>query len=498
MIKQFFKNHKIWLCFVSVVTGIYFLGNGTPFSGFHLADDYLLISYEKEMQDHSILQVVEHYVLQEKATRFRPIYFVHQVSVVALFGDDFTAHHIYRMCLFCCASFLLFWFAKRSYSSTYSRLLFVVLSLVGTQLAVWWRLGPNEAVAVFFLASSLVLTTYQDKAWHAFLFFASVCLMGLSKESFLAIVPALVFLKVSKTEGFEGRKILDKILVASPLFLFVACAIYILSVRNGGGADPFFSFGNIGGLLQGLWKIMLVNWYYFLAILLILVPTLFRLKQTQGVSLFIKKYRIEFIVAALIILPNTLLYINTGMYERYMLPTSIGFALLMVKVYDVEQFYINRWQKVLTCLVLIVPATHGWLHASRYSREGNDNQQLLAYVEQAGISRYSVIADTYKHIEQYYGIQFFLEYYTGKAFLFTEGSVIRNGSLPSQQVLDISKSVWTRMYSEDLKSVADSLPKELIFYKEDQIAPFFRREKLRASDYEIRLQNTQYTVLGKI
>jgi hypothetical protein len=374
-------------------------------------------------------------------------------------------------------------------------LFFVILALVGTQLAVWWRLGPNESVAMFFLAGVLVVSTYSRSTIGAILFSILVCLMGLSKESFLLIIPAVVFFNIAAIPGFNSKSVAYKYLILSPLILFSCAIAYILTVRSAGVDDPFIGDRNIVMLITKLIKMIVVNWYYFIAIVVVLVPSFLRVENRLGFKKIFQDYKIELVTAMLIIVPNTYVYLNTGMYERYMLPTSIGFALLIAKMYDKNRAGLKVVQKALVSIILLAPTIHGWIHANRYGQEGKANQEVLRYIQQANESRFGLIANTHKHIEQYYGAKFFLEYYSEKSILATEGTVLEEGNLLVSEVLETSIEVWKDMYKEDTQSFKKDMPETLIFYGHRQIAPYFKRENIEFKHFKTILQNDYYTVL---
>jgi len=178
---------------------------GTLFSGYHFMDDHGILTESKEVANSNFQKEVKIFKknLLDPKMRFRPFYWVHRRLMLAVMGTDFTAMSIYIGFLAVFTSFFLFLFMKKIGFSVVESILFVGLTLLGEQAAIWWRLGNNETLGMLMLSIALLFMALSVNTWqkrkkilYELLFGLFVILASWSKESFILIIPALVFWKI--------------------------------------------------------------------------------------------------------------------------------------------------------------------------------------------------------------------------------------------------------------------------------------------------------------
>jgi hypothetical protein len=103
---------------------------------------------------------------------------------------------ILAMCSF---SFFYFGARKLKYGVLES-LVFVLLIFIGSQMAIWWRLGTNETIGMFFLGLAFLFmakcTKKENYRLNNVAFIILLIIASLCKESFIITIPALVVFKI--------------------------------------------------------------------------------------------------------------------------------------------------------------------------------------------------------------------------------------------------------------------------------------------------------------
>jgi hypothetical protein len=178
---------------------VFFAVKGTVGPGYHLMDDHEILRLAAELRHGSTLEVARSWVTADLATRFRPLYVVHRVAEARVFADDLRSWGLYTTALGAVTFVLLYVALRWLHFPPLGSLAFAFFGLCGPQAAIWWRLGPNETVGMACLALACVgLARWSltgSWAWRLVLW-AGAVLASLSKESFVAMLPALLLAAV--------------------------------------------------------------------------------------------------------------------------------------------------------------------------------------------------------------------------------------------------------------------------------------------------------------
>ena len=168
------------------------------FSGFHLIDDHQIVAIHSDIQKYGLTEGFKKWVLPEVFQRLKPIRMTHKVLGTYFFGINYTAWSIQTVLAGVITSFMLYLFGLKINFSRKEALLFVFLALAGVQSLVWFHLGYDEMLGMLFLSFSLFYmakSVYERKKLYDVLFIIFAFLSSFSKESFVLILPVLIFWK---------------------------------------------------------------------------------------------------------------------------------------------------------------------------------------------------------------------------------------------------------------------------------------------------------------
>ncbi len=339
-----------WISFLSIT--------GTLTSGYHLSDDHEAITFRAYMDENGFVKTYEKAMREDLALRFRPFYYLHRITLIAVFGTNFFLWSIHHAVLAILTSFFLFLFIYKQGYRFSSSLIFPLIILIGAQSAIWWRLGPNETIGLFFYSLSLFLLVNSINTGEKYQkFFSVLCLLlsSLSKESFLILVPTyliiLIYLEYkSKPTVSVFRIIKRNILLMVITILFLASALYVIINVIGKNSDGYFNYESaINSYLSFIFTELGRNKYFklikigFIFLGIIFVFAILKLDKIKGrlqfvfsglkLDLFkgrIPSYIFIILIFLSIIIPQHILYHRSGLWERYLIPLTLGYAILII------------------------------------------------------------------------------------------------------------------------------------------------------------------------
>jgi hypothetical protein len=344
--------------------------SGTINSGFHFQDDHEIITISKRIDDNGLFAASVSILKEDMVTRFRPFYYLHRIAIVELLGTDFMYWSFYNALLAILTSFFLYLFLIRQGYKFINAILFPFLTLIGEQSAIWWRLGPAETIGIFFLSASLYLminSIVNGKRYQ--LIISVICLIfsSLSKESFALVIPAYVlFFIMINWQVRPGNNILRIIItniipVAVFLFILLGLAYVIVFVvgTGGPGYGGHDSSVSIGAYLTSIYSLLRKNEYTDLSI----IGLFFLLQNVKTWKINLTDIRekilpffLAFLIVMLIAVPQFVLYYSTGLWERYLIPLTLGLAFFVV--FLSERVYISTGistftKRAFTTLIII-------------------------------------------------------------------------------------------------------------------------------------------------
>ncbi len=327
------------LLFVFGVT----IGMGTLTSGFHLVDDHEFAEwvYYSKYEHVSLAETIKGMLEYDFGRRYRPLYYTIRIIGSWFFGINLTAYAIIRAFEIALTIIFLYYCGRYMSSTRLHALLFSLVSMVGYQSAVWWKLGPQESLGtLFFAAGFYCMLRYikNNSKSMAILSLILFFLMVNYKESYVIMVP-FIFLYVIYYD-FKCKKqatnwinlwhvIKKRLIYLSGLVICFLIPVIVMITYVG-----LDNYGNVGlttqvplsEYLEGI-KVSFqadLKWYFRFGILFSLIL----LTYWED----FKKLWKEMLLTGVLLLPQFILYGRSGIGERYILPASIGFAYFFIIV----------------------------------------------------------------------------------------------------------------------------------------------------------------------
>jgi hypothetical protein len=399
-----------------------------------------------------------------------------------------------------CITLILFYLGIRNMRfNIIESVIFLVISFIGPQTEIWWRLGPQESLGVTLLSLSFYFMSWSAKGnkYHlnSILFALFLILASLCKESFILIIPAFVVLKIwyerNNLTGSLREALLKNIILLIPLSVALLEVIYIKY-----SVGTYYSGVNdeANVVLSNTWHtcIRFVKTYLNLVVAGVILLV---------VSIIIKKWksRIDFLSIsffAMIAIPNILLYARSGLTDRYLLPTSIGLAYFVVacvrEIGDNPLWY----RKVVYAVILIsfLPLLAGAVKdAAIFAEEGKETGSLLSAVSanhETG-KQVLVVVDPVDSYEASVSL---------KIYLFYENGIDLFGySMPGEEDNSDFRAYndgWKSYFSGKLFENLESKPELVIFLDSQLVDKFFESCHLVSSDYEsVEFESFKYSLL---
>ncbi len=394
-LRKTYNNHEtvITLLFFLVLWFGILMITGTLDSGYHFMDDHEILQFQPEIAKTTITHEAQKFItnLLHPGFRFRPFYLLHRRLEMKVFGTTLLVWSIYNAFLAVFTSFLLFLFMRRTGFSQIEAMFFALLTVLGEQAAIWWQLGPAETPGIFLLAAALLCmaeSVYNQKRKKVMtvLFVVFAILASWCKESFVLMLPALVFWKIllayqqgstTPSQKTMGHTIKENSITAA--ILLSVCLWELIHIYNGVTMMKIRYAGSQSLTVFELMKATTVNLLYLggglVVVLFVLLALFFYQRPPKDKTGLILSY---LFLAAMITGPQILLYMKAGITERYQLPGKIGIILLILVLYQFLNDYFKKssvkkvWGKkiLVVVLVMLVVITLNQLRITRYTAIG--------------------------------------------------------------------------------------------------------------------------------
>jgi hypothetical protein len=490
-------NDRYILFSMILVVFLFLSVTQTLTSGFHLVDDHEIIKIKYDLKEASLGAVIKSWVKEDmnSINRFRPLYFANRVLMTRVFGSDFFFWSLYNGFLWCITLVFFYIGIRNLRFNIFESIIFLVISFIGPQTEIWWRLGPQESLGVTLLSAAFFFLSLgiNRRLYHLnniffclFLILASLC-----KESFILIIPAFIVLKLWTEIVIMKRTfkctMLSNLILLVPLVIALLELIFIKyrigTFYSGISGAPAVVFNNI-------WHTCLdfIKNYLNLVItcVILLVSGLLIRKRIFWFDLP------GFVFFILILLPNILLYAKTGLDDCYLLPTSVGLAFFITSCLKDVADNSLRYRKVTYVLILIsfIPHLIGVVNdASRFETEGKDTNKLLEAIT-SGYEKGTqvvVVADPVISYEASVSLKVYL-YFENGIDLYGYPVMPDGGNKEIQGSVDEWKSYFAGRLFENLISN----PGMIIFLDSKLTEKFFQKGPLTITEYE-PLESGSYT-----
>ena len=482
------RKDKIVIISLVLLVFLFLLISKTLNSGYHFVDDHEVIKIKNDLKSSSLCTVSKNWVKEDLNNngRFRPFYYIHRVVETKILGSDFFLWSLYNAILLCLA-LIFFYLAMRNLKFDLGEsIAFLIITFIGPQSSVWWRLGPGESLGMallgfsfYFMSKSLYKRNYQ---LYNILFILFLILSSLTKESFLIIIPAITVFKIwnEKTYIWSSLKesVSKNIVLVVPLTIF-AIELFIIKYFVGmaySGLDAHL-ISNVTSILSTTYHF--VNSYLNLLIvgLLLLIVNRYIKNPPKSINL------LSLIFFMLILAPNIVLYAKSGLIERYLLPSSLGlgfFVASIIKGIDKDQLWYKKIVLTIITISFLPFIFSSCTDAIKFSKEGYSTKRLLSAVStnyRKG-SQLMVIVDPVESYEKSVSLQTYL-FYEEEIDLFGYPIVKDNKDADYQGYVDGWKSYFNGKQYENMTSQ----PELLIFLDNKMVDSFFAKFKFLKNEY---------------
>lgn len=326
------------------------IGGRSLFSGYHFQDDHEILRFSIALRDTPFLTLASDIIRSDLNTRYRPLYSFTRVLKAYLFGPSYGVLMFITMI----EGILTFWLLSRAFrhSGTSFSLSALLSGLVlfGWQFQPWFRFmnQENEGMllsAVIFWMISYGYSTVRGrtllKTWaYRLLMIIALVLSSLQKESFLIIIPGwlLLILWFALKEGYSGNVInmvKAHLWIIIPSLSALVFGILIILTHSGTKSMGYAQVSidiPISRYLSGFsacwhgdaWP---VNRLILIGSLLLTLALFYG--DRQKMKSRVRHNAILFCAALYIMFTQLVLHAYSGMMERYILPYSLGVALLV-------------------------------------------------------------------------------------------------------------------------------------------------------------------------
>lgn len=390
----------ILLFALAVFSFLYF--TGVLFSGYQLIDDHELYYFKHEINRAGFFPAMIDVVKGDLHKRYRVIYYVIRMIQCRIFGTDFTAWHIMYGCISVIDLSLAYYYARKRGVHVFYAYLFAISILTwGGQKAIIWRLGPQESLGLMILLVTVIcLRNYYESSGKGYLvaaFVLTVLVSGI-KESFLLILPGLpILLLIWEMQDDEGLKIGQalaswfKKYCAYILFTWLVCLAGLIIIVFFIGTNEFEYVGiapesGLSEYAHGIYSIITKDiglHSLFIGILMIIVAVSFvRSRKQREISWW---KIIMIILFAGMVLMQFVLYTESGMYERYAVPTVVYiFGFVFIGLKDIfltsKERYNTFFVITLMFAILFTLYYDSESGARNYAYDGNMNRDIISTI----------------------------------------------------------------------------------------------------------------------
>jgi len=425
-------------------------GTGILFSGFQFKDDHLIISIYEQINDQGFYHVLHEQVTNFMRSRFLPLHIIHRVVRIQLFGTNPLFYYAYTTFLAGSCAVFLYLFSRTSGFSPGESAFFSLFTLLGQQAACWWRLGTAEPVGMLLLALSLYFLSkniFNASRNNVFGFFSGVCLIAsaLCKESFLLMIPAVLFLKIWFYAAKNNVSFLESVIKNkfSIIFLsfFLILDLYMIIVRVGintellGGVsgkngfmyffmDPVSAIRDINipffVLLEFITFIVILTGAFF-----VMQSTLDESEKPGAVDIF-KVFSEKLLYPAtlfmLILIPQLIIHSKTGIRQRFWIPAFIAFSFFMVYLIreitgsEKTRYFTRSTFLILTALMFVPRIGHTLFRLGLLAERGKNSNYFINEIVQSTEpdSKILIVADPANNAEAIGALTDFIKYSHGR------------------------------------------------------------------------------------
>jgi Dolichyl-phosphate-mannose-protein mannosyltransferase len=322
------------LAIFTLTWGFIFISSGILNAGFnYFIDDHeILVSnnIHHSLQD-IFLEPFTSLFSNSPKSRFRPLYDVLLRLCTQLYGLNPFTWYLSSMLVAILTTTIFYLVGRLQKFSQLEAIVFTGAILLGQQASTYTRFGTPETTATLFVALSFLFGSLNSDRGlkqniYDFLFVIFALLAALNKEACILIIPGLAYFKIWHLARSNNISLKESFVVniSTTILLLSWFVLSLAYIKLGGVSGP--GYAGIDGdtlSLLGILNSLLSNGAIFGSALIANIGYYF---SRQNRNEF--KFDIFYTLAALIIIPQLIIYNKTGMLWHYILPGAIGVSFL--------------------------------------------------------------------------------------------------------------------------------------------------------------------------
>lgn len=345
------------------------IGMGTITSGFHLVDDHEFLSwtYQMKHENFRVWNIIAAWIKSDLSARYEPLYYTNRILSCYIFGTNLVMLSLLKAFEIVAALIFLYYCGKLMGARKVHALLFSLMSMIGYQSAVWWKLGPQEAQCTLLFSlgfySVLKYLNTNRKKWMVVSLVAFLAMVNY-KESYIILMPFIILFILYQEVCHESKLTWIRIREAISRrkgYLFCLTLIFVIPVFIIVTYVGTNNYGTVGLDFSKPFKDYIealtisfsnnLKWYKRFGILFCAILL------TYWESL--KKLWKEIFLTVTFLLPQIILFGRTEIYERYLLPGAIGFSFFFIIIILKWSVLSGKRRMVYVLGVLLLLAAHG-------------------------------------------------------------------------------------------------------------------------------------------
>ncbi len=349
MRKKSLTNVSVFILFFLIWFSLFrFTGSFTR--GYNIYEDYLVIKTNTQLDSGSLVSVTYNFAREDVdvRSRFRIFFSFYKVLSIKLFGNDLILHTIFSALLGILTSFFLFKFGIEAGFTKPLSLLFGILIFTGPEVIAWTDFSGSENFAMLFLALALFysmksINAPREKSVYKILFTIFLFFASITKENFILMIPAVLFLYLL-TFGMKYRisifaSVKKNIVLLSMNFFVMTILLLSIFIFVGLNNQGYTGVDTDKLNLKTIFNFIesLFSYRIFIVILsgmfIVFISDLIHSKSKDSSLTHSGVYFFNAVILfLLIVFPQYITYIKTGLVGRYLLPFIMGFSLLLLFV----------------------------------------------------------------------------------------------------------------------------------------------------------------------
>lgn len=371
------KERWVALGIITAIFTAIIVVTGSLMSGYHLVDDHEMFQAVKQLKSQSVFSLCVDSVVMGLSNRFRPLYNIERTLEAAILGTHFRPANIVKFFEGIFTTYLIYIMARKMKMNRLWAALFDVIVVIGPQFICWSRVANQENTGLLLITLAmyyLVLAVNEDDVkkarWYRlWAVFWAVC-MSLFKEAFVLFLPALYLFEVCLVEqkedsGFSKKWFINRLFnplknhPVSWIILGITCLLELWTIIFVVGTESVDYVGisqstPVREYLEGIW--FSINNDCFWGILLIIgAVTVIVAAATRHGNIIWKKSAFKVLLCGYIIVSQMALHAKVTMFERYLVPWSIGVAVVAVwNIFGLREYLKDiHWYGHFQVLMLI-------------------------------------------------------------------------------------------------------------------------------------------------